>query len=108
MRDDLKIIDGWVTPMIATKKGALGKYIATTRIELGFTQKQMAEILGITGAMLSSIERREKPIGPEQVNLFITKMSLNDNEKNEFLKLSIMNNVAIYAEKTIKKIIRKG
>ena len=104
VRDDLKIIGGWVTPMIATKKGALGKYIATTRIELGFTQKQMAEILGITGAMLSSIERREKPISPEQIKSFVIGMGLNEHETNEFVRLSVMNNVAIKAEKIIEKI----
>lgn len=104
MRDDLKIIDGWVTPMYVTKKGVLGKYIANTRIELGLTQKQMAEILGITGAMLSSIERRQKPIGPEQIKSFVIGMGLNEHETNEFVRLSVMNNVAIKAEKIIEKI----
>lgn len=104
MRDDLKIINGWVTPMTVNKKGELGKYIANTRIELGFTQKKMAEILGITGAMLSAIERREKLISPEQIKSFVIGMGLNEHETNEFVRLSVMNNVAIKAEKIIEKI----
>ena len=105
MRNDLTIVNGWVIPRIVIKKGELGKFIAKVRVELGFSQKDMAKLLGISPMTMSAIENRKRPISREQVNRFIHEMGLNDDEREGFLKLAIMNNVAIAAEKITTNLL---
>ena len=104
-RYDVFISDGWLISRVAIKRGELGKYIAKIRVDLGFSQKELANLLGVSSETISFIERRQKPITRNIVDKFIHQMGLNESERDEFLKLSIMNNVAIAAEKINKELL---
>ena len=103
--NDVLISNGWLLPRIAIKKGKLGKYIAKARVELGLSQAGLAEILGVSVATISFIERRQKPITRNIADKFIKQMGLNEAEREEFLQLSIMNNAAIAVEKIHKELL---
>ena len=103
--NDVFIFNGWLLPNIAIKKGKLGKYIAKVRVELGLSQAGLAEILEVSVATISFIERRQKPITRNVANKFIEQMGLNEAEREEFLKLAIMNNAAIKIEKIQEELL---
>lgn len=103
--DDISIFDGWLTSRIVIKRGELGKYIAKIRIDLGISQKILAELLGVSIATISYIERRQKPISRRVVDKFIKEMGLSEAEREEFLKLSIMHNAAIAVDKIHKELL---
>lgn len=103
--DDVFISDGWLISRAVIKRGELGKYIAKIRVDFGFSQKELANLLGVSSETISFIERRQKPITRNIVDKFIHQMGLNDAERDEFLKLSIMNNAAIAVEKINKELL---
>ena len=103
--NDVFISNGWLLHRIALKKGKLGKYIAKVRVELGLSQAGLAEILGVSVATISFIERRQKPITRNVADKFIEQMGLNESEREEFLKLAIMNNAAIKIEKSKEELL---
>ena len=103
--NDVFISNGWLLPHMAIKKGKLGKYIAKIRVELVLSQAELAEILGVSVATISFIERRQKPITRNVADKFIEQMGLNEAEREEFLKLAIMNNAAIAVEKIHKELL---
>ena len=104
-RYDVFISDGWLISRAVIKRGELGKYIAKIRVDLGFSQKELANLLGVSSATISFIERRQKPITRNIADKFIKQMGLNEPERDEFLKLSIMNNAAIAVKKIHKELL---
>jgi len=105
-RDEIFISDGWLTSRVVIKRGELGKYIAKIRVDLGFSQKELATLLGVSSKTISFIERRQKPITRNIADKFIEQMGLNEAEREEFLKLAIMNNAAIKIEKIQEEFLR--
>jgi transcriptional regulator with XRE-family HTH domain len=105
---DLLVIGGVVRVMPAVRTGELGKFIAKTRIDLGLTQTQLAEKMGVSSTMISMIEKRQKPISAELIDAFFNAVNLAADERTNFIQLAVTNNVAIYAEKTIKKLVCRG
>ncbi|WP_085165769.1 helix-turn-helix domain-containing protein [Gilliamella bombi] len=105
---DLLIIGGVVIVPPVERTGELGKFIAKTRIDLGFTQAQLAEKMGVSNTMISMIEKRQKPISAELIDAFFNAVNLDAGERTNFIQLAVTNNVAIYAEKTIKKLVCRG
>lgn len=103
-RYDVFISDGWLISRAVIKRGELGKYIAKIRVDLGFSQKELANLLGVSSATISFIERRQKPITRNIVDKFIAQMGLNESERDEFLRLSVMNNAAIAVKKIHKEL----
>lgn len=103
--NDVFISNGWLLPRMAIKKGKLGKYLAKVRVELVLSQAELAEILGVSVATISFIERRQKPITRNVADKFIAMMGLNEAEREEFLKLAIMNNAAIKIEKIQEELL---
>lgn len=103
-RYDVFISDGWLISRAVIKRGELGKYIAKIRVDLGFSQKELANLLGVSSAKISLIERRKIPITRNIADNFIKQMGLDESERDEFLRLSIMNNAAIAVNKINKEL----
>ena len=104
-RYDVFISDGWLISRAVIKRGELGKYIAKIRVDLGFSQTELANLLGVSSAKISLIERRKIPITRNIADNFIKQMGLDESERDEFLRLSIMNNAAIAVEKIHKELL---
>ncbi|OCG45691.1 hypothetical protein A9G34_00900 [Gilliamella sp. Choc4-2] len=105
---DLLINDGVVNVVSAERSGELGRFIIKTRVGLGLTQEQLAKKMGVSGAMLSAIEKRQKGMSAQAIDAFFNAVNLDAGERTNFIQLAVTNNVAIYAEKTIKKLVCRG
>lgn len=105
---DLVVISGVVIVPPVERAGELGKFIDKTRIDLEFTQSQLAKKMGVSSTIISMIEKRKKPISAELIEAFFNAVNLDAGERTNFIQLAVTNNVAIYAEKTIKKLVCRG
>lgn len=57
-----------------------GKAMRKLRIDKGITQGDLAEVIGIGGAMLSAVERGDRKMKPEILEKIIKYYELNDSK----------------------------